>query len=106
MGLLLPEPDCVFGFGGGIVNARDIHHANIMVECGCSVEDVAVTFRVTIDAALYFVAPALKNNKAAMKFARQHYSATKQRAKIPTTNRGLVSVDRIESRRDTVGAAA
>ena len=45
-----------------------------MVECGCSVEDVAIAFRWTIPHALYAVGPALKSNDSARRFARKHWA--------------------------------
>lgn len=41
---------------------RQIHHAQIMIECGCAIEDVAVTMRVRLHDAIYAVAPSLKAN--------------------------------------------
>ncbi len=47
------------------------HHARIMVECGCSVEDVAITFGLRFTEAVYAVAPALKSNPDELKRIRR-----------------------------------
>ena len=82
------------------------HHARIMIECGCSVQDVAITFRISIGEALYVVAPALKNNKEAAKFAARHYASRKSIAAIPVIHKGRPLVDIVESRRDDTRIAA
>lgn len=38
------------------------HHARIMIEGGCSIEDVAVTLGLTLREAIHAAAPALKAN--------------------------------------------
>lgn len=48
-----------------------VHHARIMVECGCAVEDVAVTLGLRFTEALYAVAPALKANAEELKRVRR-----------------------------------
>ena len=57
-----------------------IHHARIMIECGCSVEDVAVTLGLRFTDAVYAVAPALKANPAELKRIRRLVAGMK----IPT----------------------
>ena len=88
------------------MNERQVHHARIMIECGCSVHDVAITFRISIGEALYVVAPALKNNKEAAKFAARHYASRKSIAAIPVIHKGRPLVDIVESRRDDTRIAA
>jgi len=39
------------------------HHARIMIEGGCSIEDVAVTFGFRLSAAINAISPALKVNR-------------------------------------------
>ena len=76
---------------------QQAHHARIMVECGCSVQDVAITFRISIGEALYVVAPALKNNREAAKFAARHYASRKSIADIPMIHKGRAVVDIVVS---------
>lgn len=52
-------------------------YARIMIEGGCSVEDVAMTLGMTFKAALYAVAPALKCNDRARRRARQFLASMK-----------------------------
>ena len=58
---------------------QQIHHACIMIECGCSIEDVAVTMRVQLHDAIYAVAPALKSNPE----ERRRVNKMLTRAKLP-----------------------
>lgn len=41
---------------------QQVHHARIMIECGCSIEDVAATLGLRLTDAIYAVAPSLKAN--------------------------------------------
>jgi hypothetical protein len=38
------------------------HHARIMIECGCTIEDVCVSLGMTLNEAIHAAAPALKAN--------------------------------------------
>jgi hypothetical protein len=77
------------------VSSQQHKHARIMIECGCSVEDVAITFRWAIPHALYVVAPALKSNEAAARYARRHYGCAKRVAKMPALHSRLRLVDSV-----------
>lgn len=46
------------------------HHARIMIECGCSIEDVCVSLHIGLVDAIYAVAPALDHNPALRKRVR------------------------------------
>jgi hypothetical protein len=37
-------------------------HARIMIECGCTIEDVCVSLGMTLNEAIHAVAPSLKAN--------------------------------------------
>lgn len=39
-----------------------LHHARIMIECGCTIEDVTVSLRLSIPQAILAVAPSLHAN--------------------------------------------
>lgn len=47
-----------------------IHHARIMVEGGCTIEDVCVTLGLALRETIYAVAPALKANPQELKRVR------------------------------------
>jgi hypothetical protein len=64
-----------------------IHHARIMVECGCSIEDVAVTLRVRLHEAIYAVAPSLKANAKEAKRVRTMLQNMKLPPAIPVIHR-------------------
>jgi len=52
------------------VTRQQRHHARIMIECGCSIEDVCVSLRLGLIEAIYAVAPALDHNPALRKRVR------------------------------------
>lgn len=47
------------------------HHARIMIEGGCTIEDVCVTLGMTFNEALHAVAPSLKANPEELKRVRR-----------------------------------
>jgi len=49
---------------------RQTHFARIMVECGCTIEDVSVTLGMKLDDTIYAVAQSLKANPAELKRVR------------------------------------
>lgn len=77
---------------------RQIHYAQIMIECGCSIEDVAVTMRVKLHDAIYAVAPALKANPAERKRVQKMVKSYRlDPSVIPAVHKGRAVVDLIES---------
>lgn len=83
------------------------HHARIMVEYGCTIEDVAVTLRVRLHDAVYAVAPSLKANPSERKKVQKMLLSMKMEAPvIPAAQRGRGLVDLVESLPVKLRAAA
>ena len=81
-----------------MMTPRQIHHAQIMIECGCSIEDVAVTMRVRLHDAIYAVAPALKSNPAERKRVQKIAKSLRlEPPVIPVLHRGHFGVDLVNS---------
>lgn len=77
---------------------RQIHHAQIMIECGCTIEDVAVTMRVRLHDAIYAVAPALKANPAERKRVQKILKSLRlEPPVIPVVHKGRGALDLVES---------
>ena len=67
---------------------EDERHARIMVEGGCSLEEVALVFGWTLDDTLLTVAPALKVNPGAATTARKLLKNIRRRVSaIPVIHR-------------------
>lgn len=56
---------------------RRTHHARIMIEGGCSIEDVCVTLGMGLHEAIYAVAPSLKANPEEQKRIRRMAASMK-----------------------------
>jgi len=57
------------------VTPQQVRHARIMVECGCTIEDAAVTLRLSFVQAVHAVAPSLHANPAEKKRVRKMLAA-------------------------------
>lgn len=72
-----------------IPTATQIHHARIMVECGCTIEDVSVTLGMRLYDTIYVVAPSLKANPEEQKRVRRIVAASRlPPPDIPVIHRG------------------
>ena len=70
------------------------HHARIMIECGCSIEDVCVSLGLGLIDAIYAVAPALDHNPDLRK--RVRYMLGERglpQPNIPVIHKGRQHVD-------------
>lgn len=89
------------------MNDQKIHHARIMIECGCALEDVAVTLGMKLDDAIYAVAPSLHANPTEQKRVRQIAAGRKiNAAPIPVIHRAEDSGDIVYLRPVRARAAA
>ena len=73
------------------MNDKQVHHARIMMECGCTLEDIAVTLGLKLHDAIYAVAPSLKANPEEQKRVRRIAAAMKIRPpakEAPVIHRG------------------
>jgi len=73
------------------VTPQQIHHARIMVECGCTIEDAAVTLGLKLYDAIYAAAPSLNCNP--QEHARVRRIAAAMRLPIPAIHKEHRSVD-------------
>ena len=85
---------------------QQANHARIMFECGCSIEDVAITLRVTLDVAIYAVAPSLAANPREQKRVQRILRSMKLSPPIPAIHRRTVWPDLVESVHDDARIAA
>ena len=85
---------------------QQAHHARIMFECGCSIEDVAITLRVTLDVAIYAVAPSLAANPREQKRVQRILRSMKLSPPIPVIHRRATRPDLVESVHDDARIAA
>ena len=70
---------------------RKTHFARIMIECGCSIEDVCATLGMRLHDAIYAVAPALKANPDEQKRVRR--MAASMKLPVPVIHRHERFVD-------------
>ncbi len=70
---------------------QQVHHARIMIECGCTIEDVAVTLGLKLYEAIYGVASSLKANPQEQ--ARVRKIAAAMRLPAPAIHKEHRSVD-------------
>lgn len=54
-----------------MIDATKIHHARIMCEGGCQVEDIAVTLGMLLHEVILAIAPSLKSNPQERKRVRK-----------------------------------
>lgn len=67
---------------------QQVHYARIMIEGGCSIEDVAVTFGLRFLEAIHTVAPSLKANPAEQERVRRIL----QRMRLPPLPRDIPTI--------------
>ena len=72
---------------------RRTHHARIMIEGGCSIEDVCVTLGMGLHEAIYAVAPSLKANPEEQKRIRRMAASMKLSGVVPLIHSREGSVD-------------
>ena len=82
------------------------HYARIMIEGGCSIEDVAVTFGVRLHEAIYAVAPSLAANPREQKRVQRILRSMKLAPPIPAIHRRAGRQDLVESAHDVARIAA
>lgn len=77
---------------------QQIHHARIMIEGGCSIEDVTVTLGIRLIEAMYAVAPSIKTNPKEQKRVRRILHGMKMPPAIfHVVHRGRGGVESVES---------
>ena len=65
-----------------ISDTPEERHARIMIECGCCIEDVALTFGWDLADAIHTISPALKANPQEAKRVRRLLSGYRLNAKV------------------------
>lgn len=82
------------------------HHARIMIECGCSIEDVAVTMGAKLADTIYAIAESLHANPTEQKRVQKMLRSMKLSPPIPVIHTRAIGDDAIQTRLDPMRNAA